>query len=74
MLPIAMAEGHDPVLWNIVFAARASDVRDVWVQGEQLIQQGHYTRIEEAQMLEAIHRQTVDLLDRRHHVKAIPMV
>ena len=74
MLPIAMAEGHDPVLWNLVFAARASDVRDVWVQGEQLIQHGRYTRIEEAQMLDAIHHQTVDLLERRRHVKAIPMV
>ena len=74
LLPISPAEGHDPVLWNLVFAARASDVVDVWVQGEHLVDQGEFTRIEEDPMLQAIHTQTIDLLQRRQGVQAIPMV
>jgi 5-methylthioadenosine/S-adenosylhomocysteine deaminase len=74
LLPISPAEGHDPVLWNLVFAARASDVVDVWIQGEQLINQGEFTRIDEDPMLQAIHDQTLDLLKRRQDVQAIPMV
>lgn len=74
LLPISPAEGHDPVLWNLVFAARASDVVDVWVQGEQLIDQGEFTRIDEDPMLQAVHKQTLDLLQRRQGVQAIPMV
>ena len=74
LLPISPAEGHDPVLWNLVFAARASDVVDVWVQGEQLIEQRRFTRIDENPMLQAIHDQTLDLLTRRQSVRAIPMV
>jgi 5-methylthioadenosine/S-adenosylhomocysteine deaminase len=74
LLPISPAEGHDPVLWNLVFAARASDVNDVWIQGEQLINQGKFTRIDEDPMLQAIHDQTLDLLKRRQGVQAIPMV
>ena len=74
LLPICEAQGHDPVLWNLVFAARASDVVDVWVQGEQLLQAGQFTRIESEPMLQAIHRQTEDLLKRRAEVAAIPMV
>lgn len=74
LLPLAMAEGHDPVLWNLVFAARASDVRDVWVGGEAVVQQGQLTRVDEAALLENIHQQTIDLLQRRSKVVAVPMV
>jgi 5-methylthioadenosine/S-adenosylhomocysteine deaminase len=74
LMPITAAEGHDPVLWNLVFAGRASDVRDVWVQGEQLIDGGRFTRIDELPMLQAIHEQSIHLLERRRAVAAIPMV
>jgi 5-methylthioadenosine/S-adenosylhomocysteine deaminase len=74
LLPVARAEGHDPVLWNLVFAGRASDVRDVWVQGHLCVSEGQLTGVDESQALEAIHRATLDLLERRRHVAAIPMV
>ena len=74
MLPLAQSEGHDPVLWNLVFAARASDVVDVWVQGEQRIKAGEITGLDEMQALQAIHNQTLDLLSRRKKVAGIPMV
>jgi len=74
MLPIVVAEDHDPVLWNLVFAARASDVTNVWIQGELLVDQGKLTRLDEGDLLDTIHRQTIDLLKRRTHVSAIPMV
>jgi len=74
MLPLARSEGHDPVLWNLVFAARASDVRDVWVQGRQLLKAGEITALDENDALEAVHEQTLSLLARREQVKAIPMV
>lgn len=74
MLPITSAEDHDPVLWNLVFAARASDVTNVWIQGELLLDQGKLTRINEDDMLKEIHQQTIDLLQRRTSVSAIPMV
>ena len=74
LLPIARSEGHDPVLWNLVFAGRSSDVRDVWVQGRRCLSEGRITGIDESAALEEIHLRTVDLLERREHVAAIPMV
>lgn len=74
LLPIASSEGHDPVLWNLVFAARASDVRDVWVGGNAVVQQRALTQVDEYALLEEIHHQTIDLLRRRSAVKAVPMV
>ncbi|MEM1111205.1 MAG: amidohydrolase [Pseudomonadota bacterium] len=74
MLPVAPSEGHDPVLWNLVFAARASDVVDVYVQGRQLIGQGEVLTLDEAAALEATHSQTLSLLSRREKVAGIPMV
>lgn len=74
MLPVAPSEGHDPVLWNLVFAARASDVKDVWVQGKKCIADGEITGLNEMEALEQIHQQTVDMLQRREKVAAVPMV
>jgi 5-methylthioadenosine/S-adenosylhomocysteine deaminase len=74
LLPIARSEGHDPVLWNLVFAGRSSDVRDVWVQGRRCVAEGRLTQIDEDDALDAIHARTVDLLRRRRDVAAIPMV
>ena len=74
LLPVALAEGHDPILWNLVFAGRASDVRDVWVKGEACVVDGDICRLDESEALAEIHARTVDLLRRRESVAAIPMV
>ena len=74
LLPIIESEGHDPVLWNLVFAARAGDVRDVWVGGRATVQDGRLCNVDEAALLEEIHAQTADLLRRRERVAAVPMV
>ncbi|TGD74643.1 amidohydrolase [Mangrovimicrobium sediminis] len=74
LMPLHEAEGHDPVLWNLVFAGRASDVRDAWVQGEQLLAQGRLTRVDESALLEEIHAATAAFLARRREFAAIPMV
>ena len=74
LMPLARSEGHDPVLWNLVFAGRASDVKDVWVQGKQLVSQGRCITIDESAIMEAVHRQTIDLLDRRARTSAVAML
>ena len=74
LLPVAKSQGHDPVLWNLVFAARASDVVDVWVQGQQVVKQHALTRLHEDDALQEIHEQTLRLLSRREKVAGIPMV
>ena len=74
LLPLLESEGHDPVLWNLVFAGRASDVRDVWVQGRQLVTGGRCQTIDEDAVLEAVHRQTHDLLRRREGTRAVAMI
>lgn len=74
LLPLSDSEGHDPVLWNLVFAGQASDVQDVWIKGEQVLQQRRFTRLDTAKVMDEIHAQTRSLLERRKTVKAIPMV
>ena len=74
LLPVARAEGHDPILWNLVFAGRSSDVRDVWVRGEPCVSEGEICGLDESDALTEIHSRTVDLLKRREGVAAIPMV
>jgi len=74
LLPVATDEHTDPVLWNLVFAARASDVKQVWVQGKQLINDGNSTMLDESEVMMATHKRTIDMLARRRQIKAIPMV
>lgn len=74
LLPVALAEGHDPILWNLVFAGRASDVRHVWVHGRRCVDGGRICGVDESEALAEIHGRTVDLLRRRESVAAIPMV
>ncbi len=74
LMPVAGSEGHDPILWNLVFAGRASDVRDVWVQGVECVSEGEICGLDESEALADIHLRTVDLLKRREKVAAIPMV
>ncbi len=74
LMPIARDEEHDPIPWNLVFAARAGDVRHVWVQGRHVIENGSSTSLDEEDFLGRAHRQTIDLLARRAAHEAIPMV
>ena len=74
LLPLASSEGHDPVLWNLVFAAQAADVRDVWVAGAPCVSGGELCNVDEESELLAIHEQTLSLLSRREAATAIPMV
>jgi len=74
LLPLAPASDHDPILWNLVFAGRASDVVHVWVDGEQVVKNKMPTRMDLETIMEAIHKQTVDLLKRRESTNAKAMV
>ena len=74
LLPIVESEGHDPVLWNLVYAAQAGDVRHVWVGGRQILDARRLTGIDEEAALTQIQAQTVDLLRRRERVSAVAMV
>lgn len=74
LLPIVEFEGHDPVLWNLVFAAQASDVEHVWVGGRRVLCSRRLTGIDEDDALRAIHARTIDLLKRRAKMDAVPIV
>jgi 5-methylthioadenosine/S-adenosylhomocysteine deaminase len=74
LLPITSSEGHDPVLWNLVFAARASDVKDVWVQGHRRVRDRRLTGIDEEMALEEIHARTQSLLARREATTSVGML
>jgi 5-methylthioadenosine/S-adenosylhomocysteine deaminase len=74
LLPIAESEGHDAVLWNLVFAAQASDVQHVWVGGKPILESRRLTGINEDDALTAIQARIGDLLKRRELIAAVPMV
>ena len=69
LLPILPTPDHDPVLWNLVYAGRASDVKDVWVNGRHVIHKGKSTMIDEDDLLEKTQHQVASLLQRRAHVQ-----
>ena len=73
LMPIADDGEHDPVIWNLVYAARASDVQHVWVDGRQVLKDGRSTRIDEDEVLLHVHRQTQELLQRRKATQTIQM-
>jgi 5-methylthioadenosine/S-adenosylhomocysteine deaminase len=58
------------ILWNLVYAARASNVHTVFVDGIPVIEAGQSTRLSEAKALAEIQAQTEDLLRRREPFKA----
>jgi 5-methylthioadenosine/S-adenosylhomocysteine deaminase len=74
LMPIAEDSEHDPVIWNLVYAARASDVLHVWVDGHQVIQAGKSAQVDEEEILQATHRQTKDLLCGRQTTKSVALV
>lgn len=74
LMPIAPSSDHDPVIWNLVFAGRASDVRDVWVDGRHVLKEGMSTLVSELDMLDLAHAQTIDLLKRREKTQEVKMI
>ena len=73
LFPIVSDSEHDPLLWNLVFAARASDVVDVWIDGDQVLKDKMSKQINEAQLLSQVCEQTVNLLKRREKTCIIKM-
>jgi 5-methylthioadenosine/S-adenosylhomocysteine deaminase len=69
-MPLVWEDGDTNILWNLVYAARASNVHTVFVDGEIVVQAGRSTRVEEAAILEAIQAQTLDHLSRRQRFKS----
>jgi 5-methylthioadenosine/S-adenosylhomocysteine deaminase len=69
LMPIVWDDGDPNVLWNLVYAARASNVNTVFVDGVMVIQNGRSTQVNELDMLTAIQTQTLDHLRRREPFK-----
>jgi hypothetical protein len=57
-----------------VFAARASDVNNVWVQGHRRVADCRLTGIDEAAALKEIHARTQSLLERRKATTSVGML
>ncbi|KAA0694128.1 amidohydrolase [Halopseudomonas laoshanensis] len=51
MTPAEITPQGGNVLWNLVFAAGSQNVASVWVDGRQLIADGHATQVNEAEVL-----------------------
>jgi 5-methylthioadenosine/S-adenosylhomocysteine deaminase len=75
LMPIVV-DDENPILWNLVFAARGSDVHSVFINGECIIDAGRPTRISEQEVLNLAMTQTEELLNRRRNVKnkAVSMI
>jgi 5-methylthioadenosine/S-adenosylhomocysteine deaminase len=70
LMPIVWDDNDTNVLWNLIYAARGSNVHTVFVDGEMLIQAGRSTKINEFEALEAIQKQTLNHLKRREPFKS----
>lgn len=75
LMPI-ITEGENPVLWNLIFAAKGSDVNRVFVNGELVVENGKLVKISDQSVLDTAMHQTNSLLKRRNQVKgnAVRMV
>lgn len=73
LMPLLRDDDHDPLPWNLVYAGRASDVVDVWVNGERLIHNGKSTKVDEDLILKKIQAQTASLLERRKSTRSVSM-
>ena len=75
LMPI-ITNHENPVLWNLIFAAKGSDVNRVYVSGELLVENGKLSKTSDQSVLECAMHQTADLLRRRDKIKehAVRMV
>jgi 5-methylthioadenosine/S-adenosylhomocysteine deaminase len=70
LMPLIWDNNDTNVLWNLVYAARGSNVHTVFVDGEMVVQAGRSTRVSESEILEAVQQQTLDHLKRREPFKS----
>jgi 5-methylthioadenosine/S-adenosylhomocysteine deaminase len=70
LMPLVWDNNNTNVLWNLVYAARGSNVHTVFVDGEMVVQAGRSTRVSESEILEAVQQQTLDHLKRREPFKS----
>jgi 5-methylthioadenosine/S-adenosylhomocysteine deaminase len=70
LMPIVFEPDDNNVIWNLVYAAKGSNVHTVFVDGEMLIQAGQSTRVSEAKVLEEVQKQTIYHLKRREPFKS----
>lgn len=68
LMPIITDEDN-PVLWNLIFSAKGSDVNKVFVKGELVVDNGKLVRISDQDVLEQAMHQTHSLVRRRNQVK-----
>lgn len=73
LMPLVWDDNDTNILWNLVYAARGSNVHTVFVDGEMVVQAGRSTRVNEAEVLEAIQAQTLEHLKRREQYKSTLM-
>jgi 5-methylthioadenosine/S-adenosylhomocysteine deaminase len=69
LMPTLIDNDENPILWNLAFAARGSDVHSVFINGECILNARLPTRISEDNVLSLAMSQTQDLLKRRKKVK-----
>jgi len=70
LLPIVWDDSDLNLLWNLVYAARGSNVHTVFVDGRKVIEAGRSTQVDELDLFTAVQRQTQDLMQRRQTFKA----
>lgn len=70
LTPLTLDDQGGNLLWNLVFSARGSNVRDVWVNGVQVLANRRPTRVDEAQLLQQAQRCGEDLMRRCEALKS----
>ncbi|NJP08243.1 MAG: amidohydrolase [Leptolyngbyaceae cyanobacterium RU_5_1] len=70
LMPLVWDNDDTNILWNLVYAARGSNVHTVFVDGQMVVQAGRSTRVEEPAILGAVQTQTLDHLKRREPFKS----
>lgn len=64
MRPVAVDETGGNLLWNLVFAARGSDVRNVWINGRQVLRERCSVNVDETIWMTQAQRCATDLFRR----------
>ena len=73
LMPMITDSQENPILWNLVFAARGSDVDTVFIDGECIVEKGKAVRVSDDEVLSLAMKQTHLLLKRRSKVKDQPV-
>jgi 5-methylthioadenosine/S-adenosylhomocysteine deaminase len=70
LMPLVWDGDDTNILWNLIYAARGSNVNTVFVDGVMVVQAGRSTHVSEAEVLERVQAQTIDLMKRREPFKS----